>query len=113
MNYFFLLSILTGCIVSCAPYPQTFNPIANPQPSTQAQNQASSSTASSVPATLPVGRVTAEGTPNMVISPYKPYNLIDVKGYKSGEVVGDPSTAITDPKTGKVVLSTSKHFLIP
>ena len=48
----------------------------------------------------------------MVISPYRPYNLIDVKGYKSGEIVGDPSTATLD-SAGKPIPSTIKNFRLP
>ncbi|NWK54856.1 hypothetical protein HW115_04500 [Verrucomicrobiaceae bacterium N1E253] len=62
---------------------------------------------------VPVGRPDPLGRKNMVISPFRPYNLIDVKGYQSGDVVGDPSTARRDPKTGKIIESTSKYFLIP
>lgn len=38
----------------------------------------------------PVGRPTS--TRGMVISPYRPYNLVDVKGIPSGAKVVDPST---------------------
>lgn len=62
---------------------------------------------------IPVGRPDPTGRKNMVISPYRPYNLIDVKGYRSGDIAGDPSTARTDPKTGKIIESTSKYFRIP
>ncbi|MDP4625622.1 MAG: hypothetical protein NWT08_10855 [Akkermansiaceae bacterium] len=36
---------------------------------------------------------TAERTanPNQVISPYKPYNVIDVEGFRSGQLAKDPS----------------------
>ena len=61
---------------------------------------------------IPVGRPHPTGQKNLVISPYRPYNLIDVKGYRSGEVVGDPSTAKRDA-SGKVIESTSKYFLVP
>lgn len=37
----------------------------------------------------PVGRPTTN--PNVVISPYAPYNAIDVAGYRSGDLVRDPS----------------------
>lgn len=49
----------------------------------------------------------------MVVSPYRPYNIIDVKGYRRGDIVGDPSTAKVNPATGQPDLSTSKHFRIP
>lgn len=62
---------------------------------------------------IPVGRPDPKGNPKMVISPYRPYNLIDVTGYKKGDIVGDPSTAQKDSKTGKIIESTSKYFRIP
>jgi hypothetical protein len=36
---------------------------------------------------------TAERTdnPNRVLSPYKPYNVIDVEGFRSGQLAKDPS----------------------
>lgn len=80
----------------------------------------SSSGAGTVPAPevaelskIPVARPDPKGNPNMVISPYRPYNLIDVTGYKKGDIAGDPSTAQKDPKTGKIIESTSKYFRIP
>ena len=30
----------------------------------------------------------------MVVSPFRPYNIIDVTGYSRGDIVGDPSTAL-------------------
>ncbi|MDC0088076.1 hypothetical protein OAI07_00885 [Akkermansiaceae bacterium] len=63
--------------------------------------------------TLPNLATKIEGEPNMVISPYKPYNKIDVKGYKTGDKVGDPSTIKADPATGKADMSTMKTFLLP
>jgi len=85
----------------------------------KAPEQASQSDSGEVPApqaevdsSVPVGRATPDGKKNMVISPYKPYNLIDVSGYRSGDIVGDPSTAKLDA-TGKPITSTSKHFRIP
>lgn len=61
---------------------------------------------------IPVARPDPSGRKNLVISPYRPYNLIDVKGYSSGDVAGDPSTAQKDA-SGKIIESTSKYFLIP
>lgn len=37
----------------------------------------------------PTGRPTAN--PQEVLSPYEPYNVINVEGFKSGELVRDPS----------------------
>ena len=51
--------------------------------------------------------------PGIVISPYKPYNLIDVKHLKPGNAAYDPTTAQIDPKTGKPDISTAKIFIIP
>lgn len=61
---------------------------------------------------IPVGRPDPTGRKNMVISPYRPYNLIDVSGNDRGEIVGDPSTAKRDA-SGKIIESTSKYFRIP
>lgn len=62
---------------------------------------------------IPVGRPDPKGNPKMMISPYRPYNLIDISGNQSGSIVGDPSTAKKDPKTGEIIESTSKYFRIP
>jgi len=62
---------------------------------------------------IPVGRPDPQHRKNMYISPYRPYKLIDCIGYKSGDVVGDPSTAKRNPKTGKIIESTAKYFRIP
>lgn len=40
-------------------------------------------------ATYPTAKRTAN--PNEVISPYAPYNVIDVEGFKSGDLAKDPS----------------------
>ena len=39
--------------------------------------------------TYPTAKRTAN--PNEVISPYAPYNVIDVQGFKSGDLAKDPS----------------------
>ena len=49
----------------------------------------------------------------MVVSPYRPYNIIDVSGYRSGDIVGDPSTAIVNPRTGRRDPNSAKYFRIP
>jgi hypothetical protein len=41
------------------------------------------------PGDYPTARKTAN--PNEVISPYDPYNLIDVEGFTSGQLARDPS----------------------
>ncbi len=45
------------------------------------------------PPTATGGYPTAERTanPDQVLSPYEPYNVIDVAGFKSGQLVRDPS----------------------
>lgn len=64
-------------------------------------------------ANAPLAAPHPEGKKNLVVSPYRPYNVIDVKGYKSGDIVGDPSTASVNPKTGKLDARTARHFRIP
>jgi len=41
------------------------------------------------PGQYPMARPTAN--PNEVISPFPPYNLIDVEGFRSGQLARDPS----------------------
>jgi hypothetical protein len=41
------------------------------------------------PGEYPTARATAN--PNEVISPYEPYNTIDVEGFRSGQLARDPS----------------------
>lgn len=41
------------------------------------------------PGTYPTAQRTAN--PNQVLSPYEPYNVIDVEGFKSGQLARDPS----------------------
>ena len=64
-------------------------------------------------ARVPVAHPDPQGRPNMVVSPYRPYNIIDVKGYRSGDIVGDPSTAKANPKTGQLDSTTAKYFRVP
>lgn len=54
-----------------------------------------------------------QGTRDQVISPYKPYNVIEVKGFRTGQLARDPSTAPIDPATGKPDLNQAKIFEIP
>lgn len=49
----------------------------------------------------------------IVISPYRPYNLIDLKGIKPGQLARDMSTAKRDPQTGKLVPDSAKIFRVP
>lgn len=62
---------------------------------------------------IPLAHPDPQGRANMVVSPYRPYNVIDVKGYRSGNIVGDPSTAKVDPATGKLNPNTAKFFRLP
>ena len=100
-----LLAIAAAALASCAPSPT------GPQ---------AGGSSAEVPAPkidgyskIPMGRRTPDGKANRVISPYRPYNIIDISGYRSGDIVGDPSTAQVDPATGKIILNTSKHLRIP
>ena len=54
-----------------------------------------------------------EGKPGQVISPFKPHNVIDVRGYRTGQLARDPSTAPIDPTTGKADINQAKIFEIP
>ncbi len=62
---------------------------------------------------IPLGHPDPQGRANMVVSPYRPYNIIDVTGYSSGDIVGDPSTALVNPATGSRDPRTVRHFRIP
>lgn len=48
-----------------------------------------------------------------VISPYKPYNVVEVKHLKPGNLAYDPTTVTKDPKTGKDDFSKAKIFRVP
>ncbi len=47
------------------------------------------------------------------ISPFPPHNPIVAKGFKSGQLAGDPSTIQNNPNTGKPDNSTMKTFKLP
>ena len=49
---------------------------------------------------------------NIVISPYKPYNLINVKSIKPGQFARDMSTAVKGAD-GKPIKSSAKIFQVP
>ena len=53
------------------------------------------------------------GTTKQVISPFKPHNVIDVTGYRTGQLARDPSTAPIDKTTDKPDISKAKIFEIP
>ncbi|MGJ8654986.1 MAG: hypothetical protein ACSHX6_00940 [Akkermansiaceae bacterium] len=56
---------------------------------------------------------TGEPVKDHYVSPFRPYNPIVAKGFKSGQLAGDPSTITADPKTGKPDKSTLKVFKLP
>jgi len=65
------------------PYAQTIEPSApEPSPTTPAASSAATGD-------YPVARPTT--TPNQVISPFEPHNVIDVEGFRSGQLARDPS----------------------
>ena len=51
--------------------------------------------------------------PGLVISPFRPYNIISVKHLRPGDLAYDPTTGSRDPKTGKLNLSSAKIFRVP
>ena len=109
------VSIFTSCVnlnksaaVPEVAQPANSTPLTTPtEPDTAAPEVArpARSLANSIPLATPI-----ETEPNIVISPYKPYNKIDIEGYKAGQTVGDPSTVVVNPDTGK---NTMKAFMIP
>ncbi len=99
------LGITTSCINSIIPTA----PIAPITPSVEE----STTGPQAIPTALPLLDENGQPRKDLYISPYKPYNPINTKGYISGDTVGDPSTAAISEKTGKPVLSTSKAFRIP
>ncbi len=54
-----------------------------------------------------------QNSTTQVISPYKPHNIIDIKGIKPGHLARDVSTAEIDSKTGKPIIFTAKIFRVP
>ncbi len=56
---------------------------------------------------------TGQAVKDHYVSPFRPYNPIVAKGFKSGQLAGDPSTIKTDPKTGKPNKATMKVFRLP
>ncbi|MBT8037445.1 MAG: hypothetical protein KJO21_07860 [Verrucomicrobiae bacterium] len=96
-----LLTIAAAAFVSCAPSPMDGSQAEVPAPQIDGYHK------------IPMGKRTPDGKANRVISPYRPYNIIDVTGYRSGDIVGDPSTAQVDLATNKLILNTSKFLRIP
>ncbi len=65
------------------PYGQSYDPYGqNTDPAPPLEQPAR-------PAEFPTARRTAN--PNEVISPYEPFNIIDVEGFSSGQLARDPS----------------------
>lgn len=62
--------------------PPTTDPNPNPAPNPPPQQP-------TTPGAYPVAQKSTK--PNEVISPYDPYNVIDVTGFKSGDLARDPS----------------------
>jgi hypothetical protein len=73
------------------PYGQDAYNFANPPTGTTSPTPAPSP--SPAPAPMIGGYPSAQATanPNQVLSPYEPYNVIDVEGFKSGQLARDPS----------------------
>jgi len=51
--------------------------------------------------------------PGFVISPFKPYNILNVKHLRPGQLARDPFTAVVDPRTGKRAMDTARIFRVP
>ena len=66
------------------PYGQPVDPRATPEP-----NPPQTPDPPNAPGKYPTAQFTAN--PNEVVSPYPPYNLIDIEGFKSGQLARDPS----------------------
>ncbi len=91
---------LTSCVPPEAPpphfhpnppyAPQPVDPYGNPDPVSPTPNPTPPPVS---PPTATGGYPTAQRTdnPNQVLSPYEPYNVIDVEGFKSGQLARDPS----------------------
>ena len=95
------LSSLVGCITP-EPPPARFRPYPPypPTPMIDAYGQpidpAPEVNPGPAPAPTPPGiggypTATKTANPNQVLSPYEPFNVIDVEGFKSGQLARDPS----------------------
>jgi hypothetical protein len=72
------------------PYAQTPDPYGQTtDPNAQAPQQPAPPPQPTRPGEYPTAQRTAN--PNQVISPYEPYNIIDVEGFRSGQLARDPS----------------------
>lgn len=108
-----LIAALNGLVISCTPYRQESGtpsrgpaptpvtpPGSSPTPGLTTEPPAIAPTGSLVPpaptppSTPPVADypyAEKTSTPGLVISPYAPYNVMDVKGLRSGQLALDPS----------------------
>lgn len=92
---------LSSCIPPEAPPPRFHpNPPYAPEPVDADGNPTNIPQAPSPPPPAPIPPPTATGgyptaqrtdNPDQVLSPYEPYNVIDVAGFKSGQLARDPS----------------------
>jgi len=71
------------------PYDQTTDPYGQAADPAAPTPSAPQPEAPQTPGTYPNAQRTAD--PNQVISPYAPYNIIDVEGFRSGQLARDPS----------------------
>lgn len=71
------------------PYPpQQVDPYGNDNSENSSSGEVNPPAAPSRPGEFPTARPTDKA--DEVVSPYEPYNIINVEGYKSGELVRDP-----------------------
>ena len=108
-NYSILIITITAMVASCTPNSSTnlgnrkhwYSDFTEPAEEQKQYRK------------IPLGHPDPRGRTNMVVSPFRPYNIIDISGYRSGDIVGDPSTAKVNPATGRRDSNTVKHFRIP
>lgn len=94
-----LLATATVLLAACTPPPEVPPPRFKPNPPYPPEivdppvdggySGQTSPPAPTRPGEYPTARPTAN--PNEVISPYAPYNVIDVEGFRSGQLARDPS----------------------
>lgn len=76
------------------------------------------SSCSNTPGNYPVAKPmvdskTGDTIKDHYVSPFRPYTPIAAKGFKSGQLAGDPSTIKTNPETGKPDKASMKIFKLP
>ena len=94
-------------ILACSLFPATLSA------ETQESKEKAKKESKSKPAKTKVYPMAFVHKKGYVISPYRPYNIIDVRHLSPGDHACDPSTATINPKTGKLDLLTGKIFVIP